>query len=203
MRTDRQHYCGHDAALSVVDGRWKYVVVWQLASEGPRRFGQLRRLVNGVTAKVFIGALKELGADGVIARKDFREVPRTWRTLDTLRGQPRRGVAPSASGVTFTWARDHPYSQADHPSKFPQERSAASLRFNVTDRQQFPSGQVFSHRTATSYLPYPEFSNSPMPRMSGVIPRQNRRTSSFPVPLRPKRATPEPYRRRCRVPHLS
>ncbi|WP_372462099.1 winged helix-turn-helix transcriptional regulator [Streptomyces endocoffeicus] len=58
-----------------VGGQWKYLVVWQLASERPRRFGQLRRLVNGVTEKVLIGALKELEADGIIVRKDFREVP--------------------------------------------------------------------------------------------------------------------------------
>ncbi|WP_251982601.1 winged helix-turn-helix transcriptional regulator [Streptomyces violaceusniger] len=57
MRTDRQYYCGLGAALSVVGGRWKYLVVRQLASEGPRRFGQLRRLVNCVTEKLLIGAL--------------------------------------------------------------------------------------------------------------------------------------------------
>ena len=75
MTTDRQYYCGLDAALSIVGGRWKYLVVWQLATEGPQRFGQLRRLVEGVTEKVLIGALKEFDADGIVDRKDFQEVP--------------------------------------------------------------------------------------------------------------------------------
>lgn len=36
MATKRQYYCGLDAALSAVGGRWKYLVVWQLAAEGPQ-----------------------------------------------------------------------------------------------------------------------------------------------------------------------
>jgi DNA-binding HxlR family transcriptional regulator len=75
MTTKRQYYCGLDAALSIVGGRWKYLVVWQLAAEGPQRFGQLRRLVEGITEKVLISALKELEADGIIDRKDFRVIP--------------------------------------------------------------------------------------------------------------------------------
>lgn len=73
--TERGYYCGLDAALAVVGGRWKFLVLWQLAVHGPQRFGQLRRLVEGVTEKVLIGALKDLEADGTIDRKDFRELP--------------------------------------------------------------------------------------------------------------------------------
>lgn len=75
MTSERQYYCGLDAALSVVGGRWKYLVVWQLAVEGAQRFGQLRRLVEGISEKVLIGALRELESDGIISRKDFQEIP--------------------------------------------------------------------------------------------------------------------------------
>jgi DNA-binding HxlR family transcriptional regulator len=66
--------CGLEASLSVIGGRWKFLIIWQLASQ-PRRFGELRRLVAGVTEKMLIQGLKELEKDGVVKRKDFREVP--------------------------------------------------------------------------------------------------------------------------------
>ncbi|MFS8200857.1 winged helix-turn-helix transcriptional regulator [Streptomyces sp. CWNU-52B] len=73
--TERGFYCGLDAALSVIGGRWKFLVLWQLAVHGPQRFGQLRRLVEGITEKVLIGALKDLEADGIVVRKDFQSLP--------------------------------------------------------------------------------------------------------------------------------
>jgi len=66
--------CGLEASLSVIGGKWKFLIIWQLASR-PRRFGELRRLVAGVTEKMLIQGLKELEKDGVVSRRDFREVP--------------------------------------------------------------------------------------------------------------------------------
>jgi DNA-binding HxlR family transcriptional regulator len=66
--------CGLEAALSVIGGKWKILIIWQLASR-PRRFGELRRFVDGVTEKMLIQGLKELERDGLVSRKDFREIP--------------------------------------------------------------------------------------------------------------------------------
>jgi len=66
--------CGLEASLSVIGGKWKFLIIWQLASR-PRRFGELRRLVAGVTEKMLIQGLKELEKDGVVSRRDFREIP--------------------------------------------------------------------------------------------------------------------------------
>jgi DNA-binding HxlR family transcriptional regulator len=70
----RAYGCGLEAALDVVGGKWKVLVLWHLAS-GPRRFGELRRLVAGISEKMLIQQLREMQADGVVARKDFQEVP--------------------------------------------------------------------------------------------------------------------------------
>jgi DNA-binding HxlR family transcriptional regulator len=66
--------CGLDAALCVLGGKWKPLILFHLA-HGTRRYGELRRAVGGVTDKVLIQQLKELQADGVIDRRDFREIP--------------------------------------------------------------------------------------------------------------------------------
>jgi DNA-binding HxlR family transcriptional regulator len=66
--------CGLEAALEVVGGKWKVLILWALRSE-PHRFGELRRLVPGISEKMLIQHLKEMEADGIVKRRDFREVP--------------------------------------------------------------------------------------------------------------------------------
>ena len=45
--------CGLDAALAVMGGKWKPLILYHLNS-GPKRFGNLKRLVVGVSEKVLI-----------------------------------------------------------------------------------------------------------------------------------------------------
>lgn len=66
--------CGLEAALDVVGGKWKVIILWHLASES-RRFGELRREVAGISEKMLIQSLRELERDGIVIRKDFQEVP--------------------------------------------------------------------------------------------------------------------------------
>ena len=68
------HGCGLEAALAVVGGKWKPIVLWRLAG-GARRFGELRRLVERISEKMLIQQLREMEADGIVARRDFREIP--------------------------------------------------------------------------------------------------------------------------------
>ena len=66
--------CGLDAALAVMGGKWKPLILYQLHS-GPKRFGELKRLVLGVSEKVLIQQLRELAAAGVLTRHDYQQVP--------------------------------------------------------------------------------------------------------------------------------
>jgi DNA-binding HxlR family transcriptional regulator len=66
--------CGLDAALFVLGGKWKPLILFHLA-HGTRRYGELRRAVGKVSDKVLIQQLKELQADGIIHRVDFGEIP--------------------------------------------------------------------------------------------------------------------------------
>jgi DNA-binding HxlR family transcriptional regulator len=55
-------------------GKWKGLILWALVSEA-RRFGELRRVVQGISEKMLIQHLKEMEADGIVSRRDFREIP--------------------------------------------------------------------------------------------------------------------------------
>jgi DNA-binding HxlR family transcriptional regulator len=66
--------CGLDAALAVMAGKWKPLILFHLA-RGARRYGELRRAVGGVSDKVLIQQLKELHVDGIVDRADYGEIP--------------------------------------------------------------------------------------------------------------------------------
>ena len=66
--------CGLDAALLVLGGKWKPLILYHLA-HGTRRYGELRRAIGSVSDKVLIQQLKELEADGIIDRLDYGEIP--------------------------------------------------------------------------------------------------------------------------------
>jgi DNA-binding HxlR family transcriptional regulator len=66
--------CGLEAALVVVGGKWKPLILFHLGP-GKRRFGELRRLVSGVSEKMLIQQLREMQGDGIVERVDFKEIP--------------------------------------------------------------------------------------------------------------------------------
>ena len=70
----RTYSCGIEAALAVIGGKWKFLILWHLANK-PSRFGELRRLVVGISEKMLIQELKEMISDQILRRKDFQEIP--------------------------------------------------------------------------------------------------------------------------------
>jgi DNA-binding HxlR family transcriptional regulator len=59
--------CPLEECLQLLAGAWTPKVLWYLR-EGPRRFGVLRRLLVGVSAKVLTTRLRELEERGLVAR---------------------------------------------------------------------------------------------------------------------------------------
>lgn len=66
--------CGMEAALDLIAGKWKLLILYHLA-DGPLRFGALRRAVGDVSEKIMSEQLKALASDGLVRRIDFRTVP--------------------------------------------------------------------------------------------------------------------------------
>jgi DNA-binding HxlR family transcriptional regulator len=66
--------CGLNATLRIISGKWKPLILFFLR-DGPKRYGELKRLIQGVSDKVLIQQLKDLEADHVLARTDYKEVP--------------------------------------------------------------------------------------------------------------------------------
>ncbi|MEV0731641.1 helix-turn-helix domain-containing protein [Polymorphospora sp. NPDC050346] len=81
------YICGIDAAMDVVSGKWKSLILWELDNHGTRRFGELRRGLTGVSEKMLIQHLREMEEDGLISREVYREVPPRVEYLLTEHGR--------------------------------------------------------------------------------------------------------------------
>jgi DNA-binding HxlR family transcriptional regulator len=98
----RPYSCGLDAALAVIGGKWKPLILFHLAKD-TLRYGELRRAVGAVAHKVLSQQLKELEADGIVKRVDYQEIPPRVDYSLTRFGQTlARALAPLCE-----WGTEH------------------------------------------------------------------------------------------------
>ena len=96
--------CGLDATLKIISGKWKPLILYFLL-RGPTRYGELKRAVRDISDKVLIQHLKELEADGVLRRNDYKEVPpRVDYTLTQLGQSLAQALEPLCAWGTENMA---------------------------------------------------------------------------------------------------
>lgn len=73
-KNGKTYHCTVEAALDVIGGKWKPLILWALGDR-VMRFGELQKGLPGVNAKMLTKQLRELEEDGVILRTVYAEVP--------------------------------------------------------------------------------------------------------------------------------
>lgn len=66
---------GYSYTLSLIQGKHKMPILYCLMEYQPVRFNEMRRYLGKVTDKTLSANLKELEADGLVARKEYPQVP--------------------------------------------------------------------------------------------------------------------------------
>ncbi|HEV2517597.1 MAG TPA: helix-turn-helix domain-containing protein [Devosia sp.] len=74
MQAPQPFSCGLGPAFDVIGGKWKGLILWRVHT-APRRFGELRRLIPGISEKVLSECLREMEVAGLVQREIFPEVP--------------------------------------------------------------------------------------------------------------------------------
>ncbi len=68
--------CSIEKALDILGGKWTFLIIRDLF-DGPRRFGELRKSLAGVSPKTLSDRLKELEQKGVVTRTAYPTIPPT------------------------------------------------------------------------------------------------------------------------------
>lgn len=66
--------CPVTAALEVIGGKWKPIILYIL-SEEPHRFGEIRKRIPKISQKMLTQMLRDLEKDQLVKRKVFRSIP--------------------------------------------------------------------------------------------------------------------------------
>ncbi|MFE1441493.1 winged helix-turn-helix transcriptional regulator [Streptomyces sp. NPDC058739] len=121
-RRPGSYVCGIDAAMDVIGGKWKVLILWALRTR-PHRFGELRRELPGVTEKVLAAHLRELEADGVVHREEYDEVPPRVEYSLTARGES----LDAALEPLGAWGRENVLGGSAHGTGEPGEDDDVAL----------------------------------------------------------------------------
>ncbi|WP_293943931.1 MULTISPECIES: winged helix-turn-helix transcriptional regulator [unclassified Sphingobacterium] len=73
LRKDN-YRCAVEVTIEIAGGKWKPLIIHYLLS-GTKRFGELKRLIGGVTQRSLTLQLRELETNGIINRTVFDEMP--------------------------------------------------------------------------------------------------------------------------------
>lgn len=96
------YICGIDAAMDVVSGKWKGLILWELENHGVQRFAELRRGLPGVSEKMLTQHLREMEHDQLVHREVYAEVPPRVEYSLTEHGHSLN----QALGPLGDWGRD-------------------------------------------------------------------------------------------------
>ncbi|BBM84940.1 winged helix-turn-helix transcriptional regulator [Candidatus Uabimicrobium amorphum] len=94
--------CPVEATLELIGGKWKGVILYHLL-ERTYRFGELKRVMPGVTQRMLTKQLRELESDGIINRKVYAQVPPKVEYSVTEVGESLRDIIMTMC----KWGKNH------------------------------------------------------------------------------------------------
>jgi DNA-binding HxlR family transcriptional regulator len=116
-----------EAALHLLEGRWKLVILFHLLGGKVLRFSDLERAIPTISQKMLGQQLRRLEADGIVVRTVYAQVPPRVEYRLTEWGQ---ALCPALDAI-LTWAELRPQLTAgaiDAPAR------------SMVDEPEKPSG---------------------------------------------------------------
>lgn len=122
--------CSVEAAIGILDGKWKSIILWHLLTEDTLRFGEIRKRIPNVTQRMLTNQLRELEEDGMLHREVYPQVPPKVEYSLTPLGRSLRPILLALKA----WGDEHldlygqvlvvqkEYNVAETPRRFSRSR---------------------------------------------------------------------------------
>lgn len=62
-------------ALSLLNGKWKLLIIRELSLRGTLRFNELQRSISGISSVMLSRSLEELEQNKIVSRRQYSEIP--------------------------------------------------------------------------------------------------------------------------------
>ncbi|MFC3420390.1 winged helix-turn-helix transcriptional regulator [Salinicoccus hispanicus] len=117
---DKVFNCEKELTLSIIGGKWKMLVLWHLGKEGTKRFGELKRLMPGITQRMLVNQLRELEDHLIVHREVYPVVPPKVEYSLTEQGKTLIPILDSM----YEWGKDYIKNNLDESVEPQRVRSS-------------------------------------------------------------------------------
>ena len=95
--------------LSIVGGKWKWLILAILFQNGVQRYGQIKKSIPTITHKMLSQQLKELESEQLIDRKEYHQIPPKVEYSLTAKGKTLIPILQ----LMAEWGTKHKTAQYD------------------------------------------------------------------------------------------
>lgn len=100
---DNKNACPVDAVLRLLMGPWTTYILYVLRTQGPRRFGELKREVGGISAKVLTERLRMLEEARLVHRAYVATIPPQVTYSLAPRGAELNPMLDTLKEIALRW----------------------------------------------------------------------------------------------------
>ncbi len=126
MKSLRDHsdmQCPMDGILRLLMGPWTTYILWLIRSNGPMRFGQLKKQMPTISSKMLTERLRMLEEAAILHREQEPTIPPKVTYSLTERGKDLNKVLDDLEKLSVKW--DCPNEQKAHKEKKSGKSKAA------------------------------------------------------------------------------
>ena len=96
--------CPLHGLVSILSGPWTIYILWLLRTNGDMRFGQLKKQMPAISAKVLTERLRMLEEVGILSRHQEQTIPPKVTYSLTERGKELEKVIDPLGALALKWS---------------------------------------------------------------------------------------------------
>lgn len=103
--------CPVHGLMNLLGGTWTTYILWLIRQHGEMRFGQIRKQIPAISAKVLTERLRMLEEAGVLSRVQENTIPPKVTYSFTARGHQLNAILDDINTLAQDWVSNSPNPQ--------------------------------------------------------------------------------------------